>query len=110
MAGPPIFRRVITRRTLIGLCAGGDMRPFWYNLADLSSVSLPLGLRSRVTVVAGLGWRDALPLLAPCVLLVMGALVGYPFSLDRAVARERLLGLVIITLVAAAAWVGLRRV
>jgi hypothetical protein len=44
------------------------------------------------------------------LLLVAGAAVGYPFSLDAAVARERLLGLIVVSLLATGAAVGLRRV
>jgi len=57
-----------------------------------------------------MGWRDVWPLLLPCGLLVAGGVVGYPFSLDAAVARERLVGLIVASLVAAAACLGLRRV
>ncbi|MCA1645783.1 MAG: O-antigen ligase family protein [Chloroflexi bacterium] len=76
----------------------------------MSSVSVPLGRRSRATVVAGLSWREVWPVLAPSGLLVAGGLVGYPLSLDEAVARERLLGLVVASLLAVAACVWLRRV
>src|SRR5258708_5657173 len=55
-------------------------------------------------------WRDVWPLLVPGGLLVAGALVGYPFSLDAAVARERLLGLFVASAIAAGAALGLRRV
>ena len=57
-----------------------------------------------------MSWRGLLPLLAPCALLVVGGLVGFPFSLDTAVARERLLGLIVASLLAAIVCVGLRRV
>jgi O-antigen ligase len=43
-------------------------------------------------------------------LLVAGGLVGYPLSLDAPVARERLIGLIVASLIGAAACVGLRRV
>ncbi len=61
-------------------------------------------------VGARVSWREVWPLLVPCGLLVAGGLVGYPFSLDAAVARERLLGLIVVSLIAAGAVVGLRRV
>jgi hypothetical protein len=57
-----------------------------------------------------MSWREILPLLVPCGLLVAGGLVGYPFSLNAPVGRERLLGLIVTSLLAAAAWVWLRRV
>ncbi len=46
----------------------------------------------------------------PCGFLIVGALAGYTFSLDQRVALERLLGLVVASLLAGAACVGLRRV
>jgi O-antigen ligase len=49
-------------------------------------------------------------LLLPCALLVVGALVAYPFSLDQPVALERLAGLIAASLLAIAATAGLRRV
>lgn len=45
----------------------------------------------------------------PCGLLIAGALVGYPFTLDEPVARERLLGLAVASGLAVAAVLGLRR-
>jgi hypothetical protein len=45
----------------------------------------------------------------PCGFLIVSALVGYTFSLDQRVALERLLGLVVASLLAVAACVGLRR-
>jgi len=77
----------------MGLADGGT-RPFWYNLGGLSSAALQVGARSRATAVARVGWLTLLPLLAPSTLLVAGALIGYPFSLDPRVPTERLLGLV----------------
>jgi O-Antigen ligase len=41
-----------------------------------------------------------LPIALPGGLLIAGALVGYPFTLDEPVARERLIGLVVATLLA----------
>jgi O-antigen ligase len=49
-------------------------------------------------------------LLVPCGLLIAGAAVGYPFSLDQAVARERLMGLVVASLLATVACLALHRV
>jgi O-antigen ligase len=52
----------------------------------------------------------AVPLVVPCGLLVLGALLGYPFSLDPPIAFERLMGLVVASLLAVAAAAALRRV
>jgi hypothetical protein len=52
----------------------------------------------------------AWPLIAPCAFLIVGALIGYVFSLDQRVALERLLGLVVASLLAIAASLGLRHV
>jgi hypothetical protein len=114
MAGPPMLSRVITRNTLIGV--GGDgTRPFsgigatcryrWYNLAGLSSGSAALRVeaRSRAISFARVGWPGLLPLLAPCGLLVASGVLGYMFTLDARVAGERLLGLVLSSVLAAAA-------
>src|SRR5690242_12980050 len=49
-------------------------------------------------------------MLAPCGLLVIGAAIGYAFSLDQAVALERLLGLLVASLLAVFAYYGLRQV
>jgi O-Antigen ligase len=54
-------------------------------------------------------WGRALPLVAPCALLVAGGVIGYPFSLNAVVAGERLLGLVLTSMLALAAAVGLSR-
>ena len=48
--------------------------------------------------------------LAPSVFLIVGALVGYAFTLDERVALERLVGLVAAAVVSAAAALGLQRV
>ena len=70
---------------------------------------------ARVVVPAraiGLGQLDtqrALVLLTPCLLLVAGGLLGYPFALDEAVGRERLLGLILASALAIAATLGLTR-
>jgi hypothetical protein len=104
-----MFKRVIARRILTGLAEGG-IRPFWYNLGGLSSAALQVGTRSRATEAARVGWLALLPLLAPSTLLVAGALIGYPFSLDPRVATERLLGLVAASVLAIGALRGLRLV
>jgi O-antigen ligase len=59
-----------------------------------------------IATVARPGTADRARLLAiglPGALLIAGALVGYPFTLDEPVARERLLGLVAATVLAALA-------
>ncbi|TME37930.1 MAG: O-antigen ligase family protein, partial [Chloroflexi bacterium] len=68
---------------------------------------------ARVVVPAraiGLGQLDtqrALVLLTPCLLLVAGGLLGYPFALDEAVGRERLLGLILASALAITTTLGL---
>lgn len=56
-----------------------------------------------------MSWQDVVPVLAPCALLVAGGLVGYPFTLDAPVARERLLGLVVASLLAGVGCLWLRQ-
>ena len=53
---------------------------------------------------------DIWPLALPCALLVAGAALGYPFSLDHPVALERLLGISVAAAIAIATFFGLRRV
>ncbi len=67
-------------------------------------------MRSRAVPDAGLWWQAALPLLVPCGLLLAGGGVGFLFTLDAAVAAERLLGLVVDTALALVAMLVLRRV
>src|SRR5438309_11590876 len=68
---------------------------------------------ARVVVPAraiGLGQLDtqrALVLLTPCLLLVAGGLLGYPFALDEAGGRERLLGLILASALAITTTLGL---
>jgi hypothetical protein len=50
------------------------------------------------------------PLLLPCALLLVGAAIGFGFSLDQRVAAERLLGLVLGSALAVIALLGLSRV
>jgi O-antigen ligase len=50
------------------------------------------------------------PLVGPCALLLVGAAIGYPFSLDQPVALERLLGLFVASVLAVAASGAARRV
>jgi O-Antigen ligase len=63
-----------------------------YNCGGLRTASIPL-----------------LPIALPGALLIAGALVGYLFTLDEPVARERLLGVVIGTGLALAAAFGLQQ-
>jgi O-Antigen ligase len=57
-----------------------------------------------------LSWQVLLPLLVPCGLLLVGGGIGYVFTLDAAVAGERLFGLAFTSLLAVLALLGLRRV
>ena len=50
-----------------------------------------------------MGWWRLLPLLVPCGLLVAGGAIGYIFTLDTRVAGERLLGLILTSVLAAVA-------
>ena len=56
-----------------------------------------------------MGWGRALALVLPCGLLVAGGAIAYPFSLNAAVAGERLLGLVVASVLAAGAALSLSR-
>ena len=64
---------------------------------------------ARAASVGEGAWGRALPLVVPCGLLVAGGAIGYPFSLNAAVAGERLLGLVVAAALAVGAAVGLSR-
>jgi O-antigen ligase len=78
----------------------------WYNVAGLSSGSatlLQVAARSRAISIARVGWQGLLPLLVPCGLLIAGGAIGYTFTLDARVAGERLLGLILASLLAAVA-------
>jgi hypothetical protein len=101
MAGPPMFKRVIARSTLIG---GDDgTRPF--SAIGARPVILSAGEFNEAMMGRGLS-----PVLLPWGLLVIGASVGYRFTLDEAVARERWLGLVVAGVLAIGAMVWLQRV
>jgi hypothetical protein len=50
-----------------------------------------------------------LPLAVPCGLLIVGGAIGYPFTLDVPVARERLVGLLATTGLAILAMLGMSR-
>ncbi|MDQ6671458.1 MAG: O-antigen ligase family protein [Chloroflexota bacterium] len=76
----------------------------------MTGATLDVGVRSRAVPDAGLWWQAALPLLVPCGLLLAGGGVGFLFTLDAAVAAERLLGLVVDTALALVAMLVLRRV
>ncbi|HEY0583868.1 MAG TPA: O-antigen ligase family protein, partial [Chloroflexota bacterium] len=75
-----------------------------------TGTTVQVAVRSRESTVADVSWRGLWPLLLPCGLLVAGALVGYPFTLDVAVARERLLGLIVAGALAVLVTWWLRRV
>ena len=56
-----------------------------------------------------MSWQALVPVGLPCGLMIAGAAIGYPFSLDPTVANERLIGLVLASLLAVSASVGLRQ-
>ncbi|HLZ28953.1 MAG TPA: O-antigen ligase family protein, partial [Chloroflexota bacterium] len=96
---------------------GGAMRTagYWrltcYNLRSLTSAALDLELRSGARAgVFEMRWRALWALLVPCGLLIAGGAIGYCFTLDQAVAGERLLGLVLTSLLGVGAMLGLRRI
>ena len=62
--------------------------------------TLETGVGARAARVGEAGWPRALPLVLPCALLITGGAVAHPFSLNAAVAGERLLGLVLASLLA----------
>jgi O-antigen ligase len=76
----------------------------------LTSATAHVASRPRAINLSGLSLMSAVPLVIPCCLLVVGALLGYPFSLDQPIALERLIGLVAASLIAVGATAGLRRV
>jgi O-antigen ligase len=76
----------------------------------LTSATVHVASRPRALSLSSLSFTGAVPLVVPCSLLVLGALLGYPFSLDPPIALERLIGLVVASLLAVAATLGLRRV
>jgi O-antigen ligase len=99
-----MFSRVIARKMRIG----GGTRLF-YGSVTLTSATAHVASRPRALSLSATSVAGAWPLVAPCALLVLGAAIGYPFSLDPPVALERLLGLVVASLLSLAAVVGLRR-
>jgi O-antigen ligase/polysaccharide polymerase Wzy-like membrane protein len=105
MAGPPMFSRVIARKMRIG----GGTRLF-YGSVTLTSATAHVASRPRALSLSTITVAGAWPLAAPCALLVLGAAIGYPFSLDPPVALERLLGLIFASLLALLAMAALRRV
>jgi hypothetical protein len=60
--------------------------------------------------VTGVSVAGAWPLAVPCGFLIVGAVIGYAFTLDQRVALERLVGLIAASVLAIVASVGLRRV
>ena len=63
----------------------------------------------RAATLGEVAWGRAVPLVLPCGLLVVGAATGYPFSLNAAVAGERLLGLIVVSVLAMGTALGLSR-
>ncbi|MBV9327457.1 MAG: O-antigen ligase family protein [Chloroflexi bacterium] len=76
----------------------------------MTTASAQVASRPRALIVTGVSVADAWPLIVPCGFLIVGALIGYAFSLDQRVALERLLGLIAASLLAIGASIGLRRV
>jgi hypothetical protein len=76
----------------------------------LTSATAHVAARPRALNLSHLSLMSAVPLAVPCCLLVVGGLLGYPFSLDQPIALERLMGLIVASLLALAATAGLRRV
>jgi len=56
-----------------------------------------------------MSWHSLLPLALPCGLLIVGGAIGYLFTLNASVAGERLLGLVLTSVLAAVALVAIQR-
>src|SRR5207237_7145841 len=71
----------------------------------LKTRAAPFGVDrgARVASVGQVGWGRALALVLPCGLLVAGGAIAYPFSLNAAVAGERLVGLVVASVLPAGA-------
>jgi len=105
MAGPPMFSRVIARKMRIG----GGTRLF-YGSITLTSATAHVAPRPRALSLSGATSLSVSPLILPCGLLVVGAVIAYPFSLNPPVALERLLGLTVASLLAVLAAVGARHV
>jgi hypothetical protein len=63
-----------------------------------------------VTAGIRVSWEAIWLLALPCALLIVGGLIGYPFSLDQPIAAERLLGLVAAGVIAMGATLGLRQI
>jgi O-antigen ligase len=76
----------------------------------LTSATAHVAARPRGLSLSRVGLVGAWPLGVPCLLLLVGAAIGYPFSLDQPVALERLLGLAVASVVAIAACLWLRHV
>ena len=109
MAGPPIFSRVIARNTRIG-CGTPQILFGTLVATPLTTATLDIAPRPRALTFARINLAGAWPVVAPSALLLIGALIGLPFSLDRPIAIERLVGLAAAVLVAIAAAIGLRHV
>jgi O-antigen ligase len=81
----------------------------WYNLRGLSSGTLQVATRLRGAQAAQWSWQGYMPLVVPCGLLVLGGTLGDFFTLNAAVAGERLLGLASTSLLVILAMLGMRR-
>ncbi|HEV7666007.1 MAG TPA: hypothetical protein VGQ62_20920, partial [Chloroflexota bacterium] len=74
-----------------------------------TGATVQVAVHPRDATLSEFSGRGLWPLLLPCSLLIVGALVGYPFSLDVPVAGERLVGLIVAGGLALGALVWLRR-
>lgn len=81
-----------------------------YSTFALTSATVHVASRPRALALARVSNTPIWPIAAPCTLLVLGAAIGYPFSLDPPIALERLLGLVASSVLAVAAAISLRQV
>src|SRR5215472_10238754 len=120
MAGPPMLSRVMARRIRTGgggsgasgPCLAGKFAVLGYPTAPLmsgarprpqasamTSATLAAPARASASRVGVSPLSIALPLLAPSVLLLAGCLVGLLGTLNPRVAQERIIGVLLATLV-----------
>lgn len=74
-----------------------------------SATAHAVSRRRSLSLATSIRSTSVSPILAPGAFLVVGAAIGYAFSFDQSVALERLLGLIVASLCAAAALLVLRR-
>jgi hypothetical protein len=75
-----------------------------------TSATAHVAARPRGLGLSRIGLSGVWPLGVPCGLLLIGAIVGYPFSLDQPVALERLLGLAAASILSIVVCLWLRHV